>query len=372
MAGDTRQFPEKVLIYEHFSAGGMDRGKDSESLAAEGLCMAGALFSHFMKSEMTVPCLLLRKELLHAIPDDQRKYILPAFPGKAEELLFEECHGGMTVVLIAPETGGLSTRLAKDVQKAGGSLLGSDPETISLASNKAWLLRRLVDGGVPCVPSTVVSCTEDAREAADKAGYPVVTKPLRGTGGEGSALLKSEKELEKYFRSVEGNHAGQLVLQPFVEGFPASLSILAGRGGALRLVSVNRQDIVQEAIEGNPPLDGFRYAGGMTGLSEKNDPRIRVTGMRGLERLAEKTVGILGGLLGYAGIDLIMTENGPLVLEVNPRMTTPLAVLARHVGWNMADVLVDACVSGKIPEKLAVPVTAFVKENMTWPTPPKK
>jgi predicted ATP-grasp superfamily ATP-dependent carboligase len=71
--------------------------------------------------------------------------------------------------------------------------------------------------------------------------------------------------------------------------------------------------------------------------------------------------------LGYSGIDLILTEKGPLILEVNPRMTTPLAILARHVRWNMADALLEACLFGRIPEELPVPVTVFKEEDITWP-----
>lgn len=369
MAHGTRAFPERALIYEHYSAGGMHHEKDSESLALEGLNMAFALFSHFLRSERTTPRLLLREDLLHAVPSSQRRNILPVSPGNVEDRLLEECQCGGAVVMIAPETGGLSARLAKDAKAAGGFLLGSDPATIAVASDKGSLLQRLSGAGVPCVPWTVVSCAAEALEAAGEAGYPVVTKPPKGTGGQGSALLRSESELERLLRLPEAADAWPLILQPYVEGLPASLSILAGTGGTYRLISVNRQDIVGEPIRGAEPVTGFRYAGGEAGLSERHDPRMGKTGFKVLEQLAGRIRVILGGLLGYAGVDLVLAERGPLVLEVNARMTTPLAALARNVGWNMADALVDACVSGRIKGEFKVPATAFKKEDMTWPLP---
>jgi predicted ATP-grasp superfamily ATP-dependent carboligase len=369
MAYRRRFLPEKVLIYEHYSAGGTHPQKDPESIALEGLNMAFAFFSHFLRSGRATPCLLLREDLLDAVPRSRRSSILPVSPGNAEKMLLEECRGGSAVVLIAPETGGLSAQLAEKVKAAGGFLLGSDPATIALASDKGSLLRRLSVAGIPCVPWKVVSCAAEAFEAADGAGYPVVIKPPRGTGGGGSAFLRSVGDLEKLLSLPETAKAWPLVLQPYVEGFPASLSILAGIGKTHRLISVNRQDIVSEPVRGAEPVTGFRYVGGAVGLSEKHDPRIKKTGLRTLEQIAGRIRVILGGLLGYAGVDLILSEAGPLVLEVNPRMTTPLAILARYVRWNMADVLVEACLSGEIPRDLPVPVMFFTEEDLAWPVP---
>jgi predicted ATP-grasp superfamily ATP-dependent carboligase len=360
-------FSGEVLIYEHYSAGGTDPGKNRKSLAHEGLCMAGGLFAHFLESEHAVPRLLLREELFPIISEERKGNVLPTSPGRAEELLLEQCRDGPGVVLIAPETAGLSARLAKEVRAAGGLLLGPDPETIALASDKSRLFAVLSGAGVSCVPQRVVSNFTEAEAAAASTGYPVVTKPLRGTGGTGSALFRSSGELKEFFHFHGEEEVEPMILQPLVEGMPASLSVLAGAGDAFRLISVNRQDIVEEAIEGMGTVTRFHYSGGMTGLSEKEHPHILKTPEKDLERLAEKIKGILGGLFGYSGIDLILTEKGPLILEVNPRMTTPLAILARHVRWNMADALLEACLFGKIPAELPVPVTVFKEEDLAWP-----
>ena len=43
------------------------------------------------------------------------------------------------------------------------------------------------------------------------------------------------------------------------------------------------------------------------------------------------------GLWGYAGVDLIVSDQGPVVLEVNPRLTTSYAGLSQALNMNVAE-----------------------------------
>ena len=45
------------------------------------------------------------------------------------------------------------------------------------------------------------------------------------------------------------------------------------------------------------------------------------------------------GLWGYVGVDLVIGDNGPVVLEVNPRLTTSYIGLSRSIGHNVAELL---------------------------------
>ena len=45
------------------------------------------------------------------------------------------------------------------------------------------------------------------------------------------------------------------------------------------------------------------------------------------------------GLDGFIGIDVILTEEGPVVVEINPRVTTAYAGLRQALGLNPATLL---------------------------------
>jgi len=70
-----------------------------------------------------------------------------------------------------------------------------------------------------------------------------------------------------------------------------------------------------------------------------------VNGVRDLERqcwaLAEQVLAALPGLWGYVGIDFIMGADGPVVLEVNPRVTVSHAGLRQSTSHNPAGLLIE-------------------------------
>ena len=54
-------------------------------------------------------------------------------------------------------------------------------------------------------------------------------------------------------------------------------------------------------------------------------------------------------LRGYVGIDFIQTEEGPMVLEINPRLTTSYCGLRSALGVNVADLVLQLFRSGTLP-----------------------
>ena len=55
-----------------------------------------------------------------------------------------------------------------------------------------------------------------------------------------------------------------------------------------------------------------------------------------LAALAEDVCRAIPGLDGYVGIDLLLGEDAPVVVEVNPRLTTSYVGLGRALGINVA------------------------------------
>jgi ATP-grasp domain-containing protein len=60
---------------------------------------------------------------------------------------------------------------------------------------------------------------------------------------------------------------------------------------------------------------------------------------RGLEPLPRAIAGTIPGLAGYVGVDLIFTPLGPIVVEVNSRLTTAYVGLTEAVDINVAAVI---------------------------------
>jgi predicted ATP-grasp superfamily ATP-dependent carboligase len=89
--------------------------------------------------------------------------------------------------------------------------------------------------------------------------------------------------------------------------------------------------------------------------------------------LVEQVMAAVPGLWGYAGIDFIMSADGPVVLEVNPRVTISHAGMRQSVGHNPARLVVEllrdgqcAPLDAKRVRPVSVDVNAF--PDHTQPT----
>lgn len=76
-------------------------------------------------------------------------------------------------------------------------LAGMSAATVRRALDKSRLRRALAEAGVRTARGRVVTCRDDARRFAEGAGFPVVLKPLRGSGGLATWRVGDAGELER-------------------------------------------------------------------------------------------------------------------------------------------------------------------------------
>jgi acetyl-CoA carboxylase biotin carboxylase subunit len=145
--------------------------------------------------------------------------------------------------------------------------VGPDADVMARMGDKIEAKREMGEAGVPLVPGTEGATTvEEARDAADEIGYPVLLKASAGGGGKGMRLVSGPDQLEPAYgtAAMEAEAAfgdGSLYLEKAVS--PArhvEIQVLAdGQGGVLTLgereCSIQRrhQKLVEESP--SPALD---------------------------------------------------------------------------------------------------------------------
>jgi len=222
---------------------------------------------------------------------------------------------------IAPETGGILEQLCLDVEVAGVPLLTSPAAAVRVAASKLATARRL---GLSALP---VAHTLALAEWRPRAGRPFVIKPDDGAGCEGVRIIHDPAR-----SPMPGSMQGWIA-QDLLNGEPLSLSALFAQGRA-RLLSGNRQRI-------EPRGDGFILKACRVNAFADADGR--------WQALAEAVARALPELWGYAGIDLILTAEGPVILEINPRLTASYAGLRLATGENPAGWVLDLWKTGQLP-----------------------
>jgi predicted ATP-grasp superfamily ATP-dependent carboligase len=303
----------RVLVVEWITGGGGEAQPLPAGLAAEGLLMADRLLADLA----AVPGCEVRATRDARLPPaappaltirlDLACGLLAALPGvlAPDELLWP----------IAPETGGALEALASLGRDAGVRLMASEPATIRLAASKLATSRHLAAAGLRVVPT--VARGEVLPPSA--AGW--VLKPDDGAG-----CLLTRRVADAAGLAAAWTQQRTAVAQPWIAGPPLSLSLLCARGRA-RLLACNRQ-LVREAADGS-----LHFEGVIVGGAEQH--------RAGLEPLAAAVAAALPGLFGHIGVDLVLTAQGPVLLEVNPRLTTAYAGLGPALGINPAALALD-------------------------------
>lgn len=122
--------------------------------------------------------------------------------------------------------------------KNGIVFIGPAAETMERLSDKTTIKNLMADAGLDVIRGTdVLASVDEAREAAEKIGYPVMLKARSGGGGRGIRLVESEQELENNYNMAvsEGEAAfgdGAVYMEKYV--YPArhiEMQIIADEQG---------------------------------------------------------------------------------------------------------------------------------------------
>lgn len=250
------------------------------------------------------------------------------------------------VLIIAPESDGILTRLSSLVEETGTPLLGSSSTGVAIASDKWDCFLRFRQDGLP-TPNTRQTNCAGAAAVADELGFPLVVKPVTGAGCEGVSLASDATSLNLALDLMPSGPR-DILLQQYLPGIHASVSFLASAAGVLPL-SLNEQII-------NPGIP-FHYEGGVVPL-EHHQQHLAMA-------YARRAVSLVPGLRGYVGVDLVLTADQCQVIEINPRVTTSYAGLRQVINLNLAEAIWRACIEDVLPQNLSLSnKVSFLKENL--------
>ncbi len=327
----------RLFICEFITGGGLQDKELPDGLVGEGNMMLEAILTDLL--EMGI------RDIITTRDDRLDALSLPVEQIAIKEDIhrtWQSCMNDVDAVLIiAPESEGVLFKLTLMAEQSECYLLGSSSISVQAASSKLKTANLLINNKISCIET---SSLKDSIIPESQNGW--VIKPDDGVGAEDCYFCADIKKLDRLKGSICTDN---FVIQEYVSGIPASLSMICYQGAA-QLLACNTQI--------------FSFNSGK-GVLQKLVVNGLLEQWTVFNTIAQNIAKADEGLLGYVGVDLIVTETGPVVVEINPRLTTSYVGLRESIALNPAELIVSIWQNGSIPEvdeKNFLPVNLLLEE----------
>ncbi|ODN68086.1 ATP-grasp domain-containing protein [Methylophaga muralis] len=306
-----------LVVYEHITSGALCDEQLPASLAHEGEMMLYAIVQDLLQLNDIHITILQDKRLSPPewLINSKRITIHSCANQQQFEQQWQTCLGEHAYfLLIAPETDHTLLALQQQVLAANKTYFGCSSEATMLCSDKLRCYHLMQTANIPTPTSYSAS---NALLDVCLINQPYIVKPLDGAGCLETFKFDSVIQSREYLFSLPQDRRDRLIVQPYIEGATLSLSIYVD-GEDIQLLSINEQLIEQHASQ-------LVFHG-----CAINSDVTRQFSQQEATQLAINIHQAIAGLSGYVGIDFILSKQGPVVVDINPRLTTAYVYLSAN------------------------------------------
>ena len=218
-------------------------------------------------------------------------------------------------------------------------LSGVSPETAFMATDKGAMIEAFERAGVPHPQFKIAHTKEDFDRVKADVVYPAIMKPTDQSGSRGVALVNSLAELEASYDYSNGeSRGGGVVIEEFMSGPEVSVEIIALAEDDIRVLAVT-----DKLTTGAPHF---------VEMGHSQPSRLGAETVAAIEDVAKRAVKAVGIKRGPAHVEIIVTKDGPKLVELGARMggdciTTHLVPLS--TGIDMVEATMR-CAFGENPD----------------------
>ncbi|HJQ34842.1 MAG TPA: carbamoyl-phosphate synthase large subunit [Pyrinomonadaceae bacterium] len=249
--------------------------------------------------------------------------------------------------------------LATRLHAAGAPIIGTSPDSIDLAEDRKRFGALLSELGIPQPENGTATSFEEAKDCAERIGYPVMVRPSFVLGGRAMAIVYDDKMLDEYMRTaVDASPEKPVLIDKFLER-AAEFDVDALADETACVVAG-----IQEHIE---------EAGIHSGDSSSVLPPFKIAEEH-LDTMRHYTRTLASALKvrGLINIQFAIKDDRVYVLEVNPRASRTVPFVSKATGVPLARVasLVMAArplASFDLPEDLTGRLDRFYIKSPVFP-----
>ncbi len=228
-------------------------------------------------------------------------------------------------------------KLAHGLEQNGVPIIGTTPDMIDCAEDRARFQKMLHQLNLKQPPNRTVSTPEQAVEAAQEIGYPLVMRPSNVLGGRAMEIVHAQADLERYMR--EAVESAKI--------FPERMPILLDRflNDAIE-VDVDAISDGKEVWIGGI-MEHIEEAGVHSGDSACSLPPYSLSAaMQDELRRQTRAMAKALNVVGLMNVQFAIQGETVYVLEVNPRASRTVPFVSKATGIPLAKIAAR-CMVGK-------------------------
>ena len=248
-------------------------------------------------------------------------YFEPLTPEDVESIVDIEKPDG-AVVQFGGQT---AIKLTEALMRMGVPILGTSAENVDKAEDRELFDEILEECEIPRPTGGTVFTAEEAKEVANRLGYPVLVRPSYVLGGQGMQIAINDNDIDEFIGII--NRIAQdhpILVDKYLQG--KEIEVDAVCDGTDILIPGIMEHIERAGIHSGDSISVYPAQSLTEGAKAKIAEYTR--------RLAKSL-----HVIGMINIQFIVCgEDDVYVIEVNPRSSRTVPFLSKATGYSLADI----------------------------------
>ena len=232
--------------------------------------------------------------------------------------------------------GQTAIKLTESLMKMGVKILGTKAEDVDAAEDRELFDEILEKTQIPRAAGGTVFTAEEAKEVANRLGYPVLVRPSYVLGGQGMKIAFNDEEIEEFIGII--NRIAQdhpILVDKYLQG--KEIEVDAVCDGEDILIPGIMEHIERAGIHSGDSISVYP--------AQSLDDHVKATIVDYTRKLAQSL-----HVIGLINIQFIVCGEDVYVIEVNPRSSRTVPYISKVTGIPIVPLATRVILGKKLKE----------------------
>ncbi len=232
--------------------------------------------------------------------------------------------------------GQTAIKLTQDLMEMGVKIYGTDAKDVDAAEDREIFDQILEQTQIKRAQGATVYTAEEAKEVANRLGYPVLVRPSYVLGGQGMQIALSDEEIEEFMNII--NRYAQdhpILVDKYLQGIETEVDAVC-----------DGEDIVIPGIMEHIERSGIHSGDSISVYPAQSlSDKVKETIAEYTRRLAKAL-----HVIGLINVQFIAVGDEVYIIEANPRSSRTVPYISKVTGIPIVDLAAQVMLGKKLKD----------------------